>query len=375
LRSKDGKIFRHGMEVFMRRLFLTSLMLSLLIAVGASAQMRGRGRLQGNVFDKKTGKPIGAATITLAIPAGNTQPIVVKSDSKGHWAALGLTSGVWNVDISANGYLTSRGTANISEVSATPSIKTELEPEVKQEMVAAAPVGPTVPKEAVDAIKEGEQLLKLKPGDVVTNTQTSAVGTATAVSHTVTADDLKENARRAAADFEKALPMIQEDKPELREVKNQVLQVLAQAYYKAGDVKGAIETLEKLDAADPAMATSDARTVRRVLLANLYLESGQLDKGKAILENLPPAAIKDPIAYINIGILFLNKKNAVDAATYFTKAIELDPKRAESYYYRGLAKLHLKKNKEAKADLEQVVALAVDSSEAREAKQLLANLK
>ena len=114
---------------------------------------------------------------------------------------------------------------------------------------------------------------------------------------------------------------------------------------------------------------------RDVLLANLYLENGQLEQGRALLEKLPPAAITDPTAYLNIGILFLNKKNTADAATYFTKAINMDPKRAESYYYRGLAEVQSKKFKEAKADFEQVLALAPDSSEAHDAKQLLASLK
>jgi tetratricopeptide (TPR) repeat protein len=353
------------------------IVIALFVAVAANAQMRGTGRLQGNVFDKSSGKPVVGATITIAPPSGGTRPIVVKTDSRGHWAALGMTPGVWNVDIEAPGYVSSRGTANISELAQTPAIRTDLEPQaVQQPAAAAVPAAPSVPKEAVDAIKEGEQLLKAKPGDVITTAQTSESGTSTAVSHTVTADELKENARRAVADFEKALPMIPEDTPELKDVKNQVLQVLAQAYYKAGDLKNAIATFEKLEAADPAPAPSDAaHTTRAILLANLYLENGQLDQGRALLDKLPPAAITDPTAYINIGILFLNKKNAGDAATYFSKAIGLDPKRADGYYYRGLAELQLKKFKEAKGDLQQVVALAPESSEASDAKQLLASLK
>ena len=127
--------------------------------------------------------------------------------------------------------------------------------------------------------------------------------------YTVTAAEAKESAKRAVADFEKALPMIPEDKPALKDIKNQVYQVLAQAYYKAGDLKNAIATLEKLDVADPWTTPDAAHTTREILLANLYLENGQVDQGKALLEKLPPAAITDPTAYINIGILFLNKKD------------------------------------------------------------------
>jgi Flp pilus assembly protein TadD len=337
----------------MRRLSITALLL--FVAISAFAQVRGVGRLQGNINDKNTGKPVAGATVSINMASGNTKPIVVKSDSRGHWAALGLTGGTWNIDISASGYETSRGSASVSEMQVAPPIKTELVPEVKQEAAAVVPMGPSLPKEAVDAIKEGEELLKTQGA---------------------TAAETQENAKRAVADFEKALPLITGDAPELKDVRNQLMQVLAQAYYRAGDVNGAIATFEKLDAVDPSIGTADAaHTTRAVLLANLYLENGQLDKGKAILDKLPATAITDPTAFINIGILFLNKKNPGDAAAYFAKAVALDPKRADSYYYRGLAELQLRKNKEAKSDLETVVALAPDSPEAKDAKQLLANLK
>src|ERR1700681_4813387 len=136
-----------------RRIAISFVVMSLIIAVAASAQMRGTGRLTGNVFDKSTGKPIAGATITVALPGGKTQPIVVKSDSRGHWAAIGMTSGQWDVDVAAPGYVTSRGTASISEVSATPAIKTDLEPEVKQEAVQQqVPPEPLLPPEVVDAL-------------------------------------------------------------------------------------------------------------------------------------------------------------------------------------------------------------------------------
>ena len=363
----------------MRRLIATTAAVMLLIAFAAQAQMRGLGRLQGNVTDKNTGKGVAGATVVISLPNGHTTPITTKSDKNGHWSALGMTSGVWNIDISAPGYVTSRGTANVSEAGGmTPSINTPLEPAA----AAAAPAqtevstAPSVPKEAVDLIKEGQQLLNAKAGDVITVTQTDTAGASTAVSHTVAKEELQDNAKRAAADLEKALPQVPDTTPELKEVRNQVMQVMAQAYYRGGDVKNAIATLEKLNAVDPMPATPDQpHMTREVLLANLYLENGQLDQGRALLDKLPPTAITDSTAYINIGILFLNKKNPADAATYFSKAIAMDPKRADTYYYRGLAEVQQKKNKEAKADFEQVVALAPDSSEAHDAKQLLASLK
>lgn len=351
--------------------------LALAIAAGATAQVRGRGRLQGILTDQATGKPIQGATVTLSPSSEKTQPIVAKTDAKGHWSALGLTAGNWNIDITANGYETGQGSAAVSELQMVPLIKTQLAPAAaRQEEPAAAAVNtPLIPQDAVDAINEGQELLKIKAGDFVTTSQPTGGGASTAVSHTVTAEEVKENAKRAVANFEKAFPLVPVDKPETQEIRKQLMQVMAQAYYRAADLPKAISMLEQLNVVDPWTTPDPGLTQRNVLLVNLYLEHGDLEKGKALLERLPASAVTDPTVYTNIGVLFLNKKNPTDALTYFTKAVDLDPKRAESYYYRGLSEIQLKKNKEARADFEQVITLGPDTPEAKDAKEFLAGLK
>jgi Flp pilus assembly protein TadD len=348
----------------MRRLTLfIAVILTVTLTTVQQAQVRGRGRLQGTVTDKNTGKPIEGAVVTVGVPSGNTPPIVSKTDAKGHWSALGLTSGTWFVDVVAPGYQTTRGTASVSENQQLPMIRTGMVPQVAEEAPAAAAIAPTplIPKEAADAITAGQDLMKLREGD-------TTPATSTAEPHKVTANEVRDNAKSAIADFEKALPMVPVDKPEGKRIHDQLMQVMAQAYYRAGDLPKAIATLEVVTAADPANVPES------VLLANLYLQNGQLDAGKALLEKLPASAITDSNAYINVGILFLNKNNPADAATYFTKAIDLSPKAGDGYYYRGLAYAQLKKAAEARRDFEQVVALAPDSPEAKDATAMLAAL-
>src|SRR5581483_5805302 len=164
---------------FMRKFVFTSMLVAFFVAAAAQAQLRGTGRLMGNIFDKNTGKPVVGATVTISLPGGRTQPIIAKTDWRGHWAAIGMTEGQWEIDISPPGYVTTRGTAHISELTNTPAIKTQLEPEAKQEAAPEVPVAPSIPKEAVDAINEGQALLKAKAGDTATDAQ--------GVSHTVTA--------------------------------------------------------------------------------------------------------------------------------------------------------------------------------------------
>ncbi len=348
----------------MRRLTLFVAVILVSLSTIASAQVRGRGRLQGIVTDKSTSKPVVGAVVTISLPSGNTTPIVSKTDSRGRWSALGLTTGLWNIDIVAPGYQTSRGTANVSETQQFPMIQTGMAPQVVEEaQTAAVQQTPLIPKEAADAITEGQDLMKLKEGDPA-----PAGGAAASTAATVTANDVRENSKKAVADFEKAMPLVPVDKPEGKRIHDQLLQLMAQAYYRAGDLPKAIATLEEVTAADPT------NTPEAVLLANLYLQNGQLDAGKSLLEKLPPSAITDPNAYINVGILFLNKNNPTDAVTYFAKAIEMNPKGGDGFYYRGLAYAQLKKNAEARSDFEQVVALAPDSPEAKDSKAMLAAL-
>ena len=349
----------------MRRFtLLIAAILSVVIAVAVPAQIRGRGRIQGTVTDKSTGKPVRGATVTVTIASGNTLPIVARTDASGHWSALGLTGGQWNIDIAAAGYTTSRGSANVSEMQQMPMLQTALAAEVPQAAPAPAAVAqtPLIPKEAADLIVEGQNLLKIHAGDTVTGRD------ATAASHQVTADEARDATKRAVADFEKALPMVPTDKPVTRQVHDQLIQVMAQAYYRAGDLAKAIAMLESVMAADPSNTGSAA------LLANLYLQNGQLDAGKALLEKLPPETIKDATVYVNVGILFLNKNSPADAVTYFSRAIAMEPKSGDGYYYRGLAYAQLKKNPEARSDFEQVIALSPDSPEAKDAKSMLAAL-
>jgi len=342
------------------------ILLSLFLAAAAFGQVRGTERLQGVVTDKTTGKPIAGATVTLGVPSGSTAPIVTKTDKNGRWSALGLTSGQWNVDIAAPGYEMTRGSVALSAGQRVPPITTQLMAEEKQQAAEAVPTSPRVPKEAVDAITEAQNLLKINAGDAVT----AGDGT----SHPATADEVKSNSARAAADLGKALPQIPSDTPDMQTVRLQVQQLQAQAYYRAGDIKSSIGILEVLNRTDPFTTPDPGQLGRSLLLANLYLENGQLDEAKTLLDRLPANAVTDPTVYINLGILFLNKKNPADAAAYFTKAIGLDAKGAAGYYYRGLANVQMKKNAEARADFQQVMTLAPDSPEARDSKQMLDSL-
>ncbi len=307
----------------------------LMIAGIASAQdWRGTGRLQGVVTDP-AGKPIAGAKVALTATRGSGGgPEAIKTDAKGRWAAGGLGVGVWNIDVEADGFEKRRGSAELADRQNVPPLKTVLDP-VPQKVEAPA-------EQAHESISVG--------GVEITPETAAALEAAN--------NDMKaEKWAEAAAEYEKALVQLSD---------NQSLKfALSRAYYGAGELKKAIAPLSEVYTADTGNITA------ATLLANMLAEDGQLDQAKKILDAMPPGSLTDPTAIVNIGILFMNKNQAQDAWGYFDKAAKIAPEAPETYYYRALAELQLKKNDAAKADLKKVIALAPDGEEAKDAKELL----
>ena len=344
----------------MRRisLLLTAVALCLFATSSLFAQdWKGNGRLTGVVVDN-AGKPVKGAKVSM-VGGGGTGPAGIVTDGKGKFSFLGLRSGTWTITAEADGYVPTRQSAEVMEGQLRPPVKIALEP-----LPPPAPAAPeavpdvasSVPPEAVEAVRKGENLLKQAEGQPVEGEVTMSMAPGD-----LTPEQKKELYKQAIAEFEKAQALIPDNL--------QLKQVLAQAYYKTGDLKQATALLQQVYDGDPS------NTGVLLLLVNLLLENGQLDEGKALLEKVPAGTMTDPTALINIGILFMNKSRLDDAYAYFDKAVTLDPTRGETYYYRGLASLQKQKMAAAKADLQKVVELAPDSSEAKDAQDLLKQMK
>jgi Flp pilus assembly protein TadD len=307
----------------------------------ASEDWRGNNRLAGSVVDKSNGKPVAGAKLKLRIQKGQKGGPDITSDGSGRWAILGISSGAWNIDVEAPGFEVRQiGPVQLSEGQRIPPIKIELDPQVVAPQPAAEAAEPAheevkiggvaVSKDIADAVEAGNQF--------------------------ITEHKYKE----AVAEFEKAYPTLSSN--------ISLKLALARAYYGAGDLKKAIVLLDEAYKANPEPSVA-------MLLANMLIEDGQNDRGKEILEKLPAGSITDPTIYINMGIAAMNKKQPGAAIDYFTKAIALDDKKHDGYYYRGLASLQMGKTKQAKPDLEKVVELAPDSAEAKDAKEYLKSIK
>ena len=326
----------------MKRVFAIALgVLISATALVASEDWRGNNRLAGNVVDKATGKPVPNAKLKLRITKGEKGGPDTTSDKNGKWAVLGISSGGWNIDTEADGYeMKQIGPVQLAEGQRLPPIKIEMDAKVEVAPQPTADVEPpheevkiggiAVSKDIADAIENGNRLItEKKYGEAV-------------------------------AEFEKAYPTLSSN--------ISLKMALARAYYGAGDLKKAIVLLDEVYKANPETQTA-------MLLANMLVEDGQTDRGKEVIEKLPAGSITDPTIYVNMGIAAMNKKQPAVGVEWFSKAIALDEKRHEGYYYRALAMLQQGKTKQAKPDLEKVVALAPDSSEAKDAREYLKSIK
>jgi len=307
--------------------------LLVVLAVSSVAEgqaWKGRGRLEGRVVDA-AGKPIAGAELKVRLKKGDVGPPPIKTDEKGRWVYMGLANGEWNIDFDKPGFVPGRIVVNVSEVTRTPFLEYRLEAAAAApEPEKAATAG--LPPEAVEAVKQGNVALEEK------------------------------RFADARAAFEKASAGLPDNVS--------LLFALARSYSGEGNAEKAIETVRKITRKEPG------NNGAWLLLANLELEKGNLEGGQAALSTVPDDFVKDPNVFLNIGVLFLNRKKPLDAETYFTKAIALAPAAHDGYYYRGLARVSADRKAEAKADLRKTVELApAASNEAREARQLLEALQ
>jgi tetratricopeptide (TPR) repeat protein len=318
---------------------LAAAVLCLTATLFAGEDWRGNNRLAGVIVDKTSGKPVANAKIMLR-KGGSGGPDVA-GDSSGKWAMLGLSSGQWNLDVSAPGYVTRQLSLTITENQRIPTMKIELEPQAS----APQPSGEAAAPAAAEQVKIGGQVVSKDIADAV------EAGNAA-----LTAKNYKD----AVADYEKAVAALPTFTP--------LRFALARAYYGAGDLAKATAAMGELYNGEPANAQYAS------LYANFLLEGGQLDKAKEVIEKVPDGAL-DMNTLLNAGIALMNKKQPGAAVTYFSKAVTLDPKSHLGYYYRGLAHIQQNKPKEAKPDLLKVVELAPDSDEAKDAKEYLKSIK
>jgi len=119
----------------------------------------------------------------------------------------------------------------------------------------------------------------------------------------------------------------------------------------------AIATFEK------AMAAAPKRPEAYIELSALYAKIGQTDKAAAILDKAKEVGADDPVAMLNVGISYFNKKDYGHAEAMFRRVIDSNASPADQAMAYGLlGKLQLRDGKNADAIASFKKCLELDPS-------------
>ncbi len=299
----------------LKRIFLVVVVLMLSASLASAQSWRGMGRLAGKVTDE-SGKAIEGVTVKLNLSSqGGTS---AKTNAKGEWSLAGLARGAWDIDYEKEMYEPRRITVQVNELTRLPPI---------------------------------EIVLKMDMNEVV------------------------------RVEVEKASALASQRKwPEARAVYEGILAkfpamarrvepFLAQTYYAEKNFDEAIKHLKN------AVELAPEEQTNKMLLANVLMETGRFDEGRAVMATVDDAMIQDPAVYVNIGINLLNQNRPDDALPYFEKAVVRFPAKGDGYYYRALVRLQKGDTDGTRADLTKFLEFSPDAPEAPAARKALEQLK
>ncbi|MEE8523122.1 MAG: tetratricopeptide repeat protein [Thermoanaerobaculia bacterium] len=315
------------MQSTVRLLFVLSLaavLLAVAAAPAAAQAWKGKGRLQGKIFDPE-GKPYAGARITLHLPDNpELGPEPFTSDAKGRWSYLGLTGGLWTILIVTEEYLLSVGTLKVNE-SGGPGKPVIIELE--------APSPEQVQNTAMLQIERGNELFKA-----------GSYG-------------------EARASYELAMETVDDgDKPA-------VLRGIAQTYRFEEQNDKALEIFQQALELDPG----DVATLK--LVVDVLLAEGRNTEAEPYLARLPASEKLDVASRLNMGIELYNGDEIDPALKHFDQAIADFPDEPDGYYYRGLCLLGKEQNADALVAFKKFLEIAPDSPRSAEAQQFVEYLE
>jgi len=290
----------------MFRLRTLGLAITLVLLVAAAPMMAQTGGLTGKAT-LQDGTPCLKCIIVI-----DRQEIKgsynCKTNKKGEYVYIGLPLGVYKITLQdPNG----KPLYNFGNTHIGMGDPTVVDFDLKKEYAKQQQEHPEIAKQAEEQIKEQKQTAGLK--------QFFDAGQAALTA---------KNYPDAITNFEQALPLATGKNQEV------VLQALADAYHKARQYDKAVETYQKLIAADPSSADYHNN------LGSVYADMRKIPEAQAEFQK---AADINPTGasryYFNLGVIMVNSNNMDAAAEALKKCTDLDTKNADAWYWYGMALL------------------------------------
>ena len=329
------------MRKYMRQVMMLVVVL-VFAALPLVAQMTG---IKGVAKDQE-GKPIADGVVEV-VNADAGRKATAKTNKNGEYTIIGLTPGSYDATLSRNG-------AKIDGFNKIPigmGSMVEVNFDLKKDKVQAGPTEAEL-KQQQEVTKQNEKIKGLN-------------------AKLAEARDLEK-----AGNYDQAITILQEATT-ADPSKDLLWAYLGDAY------RGAKKYPEAAEAYQKALQINPNSGAYHNGLADAYAKSGQTDKAMA---EWNAAATTEPANaatyYFNEGAVLTNTGKVDDAITAFDKTIQIDPKRADAYYWKGvnmIGKATLKGDKmvapEGTADaFNKYLELDPSGKYADAAKQMLASI-
>lgn len=338
---------------FLRLLRVFLVFVAVLSICAPEAFAQDSGRLQGRVFVEGTRDPVAGAAVHMEPPEfqpdGVTRetlatPVDTTTDDNGNFIFIYLRSGLWQLNVSAEGYFDTVAKLEVTQTRTMQCTPTQ-ERFCKQPLLFwMSPV-----KSGAD-LKVEAALVNIAVPDVELE---QAKADLTAADAAYNAEDF----RTAIDGYNKLLVQY----PEMYVL----LHDIGDAHRAAGQFEEAIVSYERFLLAEP-----DNEAVQRKIPRTRLL-MGELDAAADLIAAGGDASRED---LYNLGEVEFQKGNTDVAAEWYEKAVAADPTWEQPVYKLGMMALNQGDIEGAKARFQQVIDMAPDSESGTQAQAMLAAL-
>lgn len=309
------------------------------------------GRLQGRVFIEGTRDPVAGALVYMDPPEyqpdGVTKetlamPVETLTDDGGRFFFIYLRSGLWHVNVTAEGYFNDVGRL---EVTQTRTMKCS----ATQERLCKAPIEFNLSPVKSDAV--------LKVEAAFAGVEIPDFELEEAKLDLTAADDAynAEDFRTAIDGYNKLVS----DWPEWYLLHQEI----GDSHRQLGEFAEALVSYERFLLAEPDNEVVQRKIPRTKLLMGDFGAAGDLAEGAASRED-----------FYNLGEVEFQKGETAAAADWYEKAVAADPTWEPPVFKLGVVALNQGDVEGAKARFQQVINLAPDSESGAQAKAMVAAL-
>jgi tetratricopeptide (TPR) repeat protein len=306
------------------------LVLLVITQYGLSQVGRGEGRITGKI-QSEDGRPLQKAAVKAISLVHQAVVLETRSDEKGEWVILGLGTGTWRVEASAEGYYAASQDVNVKQLERNPEINIALKKLEQTDL-------PTIQDTSSFVLfEQGNLLFSEKKYDEAISSYRQF---------------LQANPKAYQIHFN--IGNACKEQGELEKAREEYELVMAGIKGESGDMSGNELAAKTLAA-----------------LGETYLKENNIEEAQKYFKNSIEIFPKDESLAYNVGEIYFSKGRIDEAISYFEVASRIKPDWGKPYIKLGYAYLNKGDLGKAKEHLAKFLELEPESPEATSVKKII----